>query len=50
MSPQLNVNFDEFLQSQDRNHAMISSSQQRHEERWIPSTGEGGSESVGEFF
>jgi len=47
MFPQLNVNFDEFLQSQERNHAMISSSQQRREERWIPSTSEGESGSVG---
>jgi hypothetical protein len=47
MFPQLNVNFDEFLQSQERSHAMISSSQQRREERWIPSTSEGGSGSVG---
>lgn len=45
--PRLNVNFDEFLQSQERNHAGLSSSQVRREERWIPSTSEGGSGSVG---
>ncbi|CAG7969159.1 unnamed protein product [Penicillium salamii] len=38
MLPQLNVNFDEYLQSQERNNAGLSSSQQRREERWIPST------------
>ncbi|CAG8026043.1 unnamed protein product [Penicillium nalgiovense] len=47
MLPQLNVNFDEFLQSQERGHSMLSSSQQRREDKWIPSTSEGGSESVG---
>ncbi|KAJ5783084.1 hypothetical protein N7457_004858 [Penicillium paradoxum] len=47
MFPQLNVNFDEFLQSQERGHAMISSSQQRLEDKWIPSASEGGSGSVG---
>ncbi|KAJ5200631.1 hypothetical protein N7491_008563 [Penicillium cf. griseofulvum] len=44
---QLNVNFDEFLQSQERGHSMLSSSQQRLEDKWIPSTSEGGSGSVG---
>ncbi|KAJ5479785.1 hypothetical protein N7530_005294 [Penicillium desertorum] len=47
MFPQLNVNFDEFLQSQERGHSMLSSSQQRREDKWIPSTSEGGSGSVG---
>ena len=47
MFPQLNVNFDEFLQSQEKSHSMLSSSQQRLEDRWIPSTSEGGSGSVG---
>ncbi|KAJ5604121.1 hypothetical protein N7537_007077 [Penicillium hordei] len=47
MFPQLNVNFDEFLQSQEKGHSMLSSSQQRREHRWIPSTSEGGSGSVG---
>lgn len=47
MFPQLNVNFDEFLQSQERNHAALSASQVRREERWIPSTSEGASGSVG---
>ncbi|QQK42364.1 vacuolar protein [Penicillium digitatum] len=47
MFPQLNVNFDDFLQSQDKSHSMLSSSQQRREDRWIPSTSEGGSGSVG---
>lgn len=46
MLPQLNVNFDEYLQSQERNNAGLSSSQQRREERWIPST-EGASGSMG---
>ncbi|OQD62167.1 hypothetical protein PENPOL_c013G09657 [Penicillium polonicum] len=45
--PQLNVNFDEFIQSQGKGHSMLSSSQQRREDRWIPSTSEGGSGSVG---
>ncbi|KAJ5718371.1 hypothetical protein N7488_004017 [Penicillium malachiteum] len=40
--PQLNVNFDQFLQSQGT-HAASSSSQQQREERWIPSTESGGS-------
>ncbi|KAJ5418276.1 uncharacterized protein N7487_001826 [Penicillium crustosum] len=47
MFPQLNVNFDEFLQSQEQAHSILSSSQQRREDRWIPSTSEGGSGSVG---
>ncbi|CAG8903491.1 unnamed protein product [Penicillium egyptiacum] len=47
MFTQLNVNFDEFLQSQERGHSMLSSSQQRREDRWIPSTSEGGTGSVG---
>ncbi|KAJ6051427.1 uncharacterized protein N7446_006059 [Penicillium canescens] len=47
MFPQFNVNFDEFLQSQDRSHALLSSSQLRREEKWIPSNSEGGSGSVG---
>ncbi|KGO67730.1 hypothetical protein PITC_000680 [Penicillium italicum] len=47
MFPQLNVNFDEFLQSQGNGHSMLSSSQQRREDKWIPSTSEGGSGSVG---
>jgi hypothetical protein len=50
MFPQFNVNFDEFLQSQDRSHTMLSSSQQRREERWIPSNSENGSGSVGRFY
>lgn len=45
--PQLNVNFDEFLQSQEKGHSMLSSSQQRREDRWIPSTSEGESGSAG---
>ncbi|KAJ5120719.1 uncharacterized protein N7515_010107 [Penicillium bovifimosum] len=47
MFPQLSVNFDEFLQSQERSHTTATSSQQWREERWIPSTSEGGSGSVG---
>ncbi|KAL3479300.1 hypothetical protein BJX99DRAFT_222342 [Aspergillus californicus] len=35
----IRVNFDHFLQSQDASHAMLSSSQQRREDRWIPATG-----------
>jgi hypothetical protein len=45
--PQLSVNFDQFLQSQEAPHASLNSSQQRREERWIPSTGEGGGGSIG---
>lgn len=44
---QLNVNFDQFLQSQENIQANLNSSQQRREERWIPSTGEGGGGSIG---
>lgn len=44
---QLNVNFDQFLQSQDNHHATLNSSQLRREEKWIPSTGEGGGGSIG---
>lgn len=44
--PQLNVNFDQFLQSQGT-HAASTSSQQQREERWIPSTTEGGGGSMG---
>ena len=44
--PELNVNFDEFLQSQEKGNSLLSSSQQRREDKWIPST-EGGSGSVG---
>ncbi|KAJ5506778.1 hypothetical protein N7453_005735 [Penicillium expansum] len=43
MFPHLNVNFDEFLQSQEQGHSMLSSSQQRREDRWIPFTSDGGS-------
>lgn len=45
--PHLNVNFDSFLQSQEGPHAPATLSQQRREERWIPSTGEGGDGSMG---
>ncbi|KAJ5714736.1 uncharacterized protein N7483_011917 [Penicillium malachiteum] len=44
--PQLNVNFDQFLQSQGT-HAASTSSQQQREERWIPSTTESGGGSIG---
>ncbi|KAL4882596.1 hypothetical protein BJY04DRAFT_217092 [Aspergillus karnatakaensis] len=37
------VNFDQFLQSQDAPHTMLTSSQQRREDRWIPATGRVGS-------
>ncbi|KAJ9291340.1 hypothetical protein DTO021C3_1140 [Paecilomyces variotii] len=42
---QLGVNFDDFLQSQPQMTAGLSSSQQRREERWIPT--ESGNESIG---
>lgn len=45
--PQLSVNFDQFLQSQDVAHGSSTLSQQHREERWIPSTGEGGDGSTG---
>lgn len=45
--PQLSVNFDQFLQSQEASHTGFTSSQQRREERWIPSTSEGGGGSIG---
>ncbi|KAJ5098020.1 hypothetical protein N7532_005021 [Penicillium argentinense] len=40
--PQLGVNFDQFLQSQDQSQTAVTSSQLQREERWIPSTGDGG--------
>lgn len=43
--PQLNVNFDQFLQSQET-HTGSTSSQRQREERWIPSTNEDGSGSM----
>ncbi|RJE23975.1 hypothetical protein PHISCL_03681 [Aspergillus sclerotialis] len=33
------VNFDQFIQFQDTTQTQVSSSQQRREERWIPSSG-----------
>ncbi|KAJ9296467.1 hypothetical protein DTO271G3_5165 [Paecilomyces variotii] len=42
---QLGVNFDDFLQSQPQMTTGLSSSQQRREERWIPT--ESGNESIG---
>lgn len=45
--PQINVNFDDFLQSQEMAQTSISLSQQRREERWIPSTSDGGDGSIG---
>ncbi|KAJ5102226.1 hypothetical protein NUU61_004448 [Penicillium alfredii] len=45
--PQINVNFDDFLQSQEMAQTSISLSQQRREERWIPSTSDGGGGSIG---
>lgn len=47
IEPQLSVNFDQFLQSQDGAHGASSLSQQQREERWIPSTSEGGGGSTG---
>ncbi|KAF3384265.1 hypothetical protein F1880_002994 [Penicillium rolfsii] len=43
----LGINFDQFLQSQDMSQSAVTLSQQRREERWIPSTGDGGGESIG---
>lgn len=45
--PKLSVNFDQFLQSQGASHTGFTSSQQRREERWIPSTSAGGGGSIG---
>jgi hypothetical protein len=45
--PDLGVNFDQFLQSQDMSQSVVTLSQQRREERWIPSTGDGGGGSIG---
>lgn len=45
--PDLGVNFDQFLQSQDMSQSAATLSQQRREERWIPSTGDGGGGSIG---
>jgi hypothetical protein len=45
--PDLGVNFDQFLQSQDTSQSAVTLSQQRREERWIPSTGDGGGGSIG---
>lgn len=44
---QLAVNFDQFLQSQEGAQPPMTSSQQRREERWIPSTADGGGGSIG---
>jgi hypothetical protein len=43
----LGVNFDQFLQSQEMSQLAVTLSQQRREERWIPSTGDGGGGSIG---
>lgn len=45
--PQLGVNFDQFLQSQEGQLIPPTLSQQQREERWIPSTSEGGGGSIG---
>jgi hypothetical protein len=45
--PELGVNFDQFLRSQDMSQSAVTLSQQRREERWIPSTGDGGGGSIG---
>lgn len=42
--PDLGVNFDQFLQSQQ---SSMTLSQQRREHQWIPSTGDGGGGSIG---
>lgn len=39
----LDINFDHFIQSEKAVPAQLSSSQQRREERWIPSGDAGGS-------
>lgn len=44
----MNINFDQFLQSQESAHHWISSSQQRREARWIPADAGGGS--IGEGY
>ncbi|GAA84099.1 hypothetical protein RIB2604_01501060 [Aspergillus luchuensis] len=44
----MNVNFDQFLQSQESANYGISSSQQRREARWIPADAGGGS--IGEGY
>lgn len=46
--PQIGVDFDQFLQSQDARPPSITASQQKREEMWIPATGEGG-ESIGKL-
>lgn len=45
--PDLGVNFDQFLQSQDTSQSAVTLSQQRREERWIPSAGDSGGGSIG---
>lgn len=44
---QLNINFDQYLQSQEATRPMITPSQQQREERWIPPTSETGGGSIG---
>ena len=44
------VNFDQFIQFQDTTQTQISSSQQRREERWIPSGRAEAGGSIGEFW
>ncbi|KAL2849577.1 hypothetical protein BJY01DRAFT_142484 [Aspergillus pseudoustus] len=39
----IRVNFDQFLQSQDAAHTVLSPAQQRREDRWIPAVGRVGS-------
>lgn len=47
--PALSVNFDQFLQSQDGQHAQPTSSQHQREERWIPSATDAGGGSIGAY-
>lgn len=44
----MNINFDQFLQSQESALHVVSSSQQRREARWIPADAGGGS--IGEGY
>ncbi|KAJ5488618.1 hypothetical protein N7539_003508 [Penicillium diatomitis] len=47
VEPEISINFDQFLQSQETTHSAPTLSQQRREERWIPSATEGGGGSIG---
>lgn len=49
-SVQAEVDFDQFIQSPEAPQPRLSSSQQRREERWIPSEGVSAGGSIGEKF